>query len=125
MPHRNDEPRDLASRLRKFNLFETTSVEKVQPRDPVEGPALMPGMLEQKHGFQKPGILGWTDIFKKMSETIKCRWCGTEMYFYEEDDLDIYYACPLPGCRNNPDTPDNVRTRGMKIAKNKARERHF
>lgn len=125
MPRSNDEPRDLKSRLGRFNLFENTPLDKIEPRDPVEGPILLPGMLELKKGKQAPGKLGWTDIFKKMSSGLFCRWCGTEMYFYEENDMEIIYACPMPGCRNNPDTPEWIRLGGLKIARNKSRENHF
>jgi hypothetical protein len=123
MPHSNDEPRDLASRLRKFNLFENTPIEQIEARDPVKGAIQPPGSLEMPHGRQAPGVLGWDDIFKK--NKICCRWCGTEMYFYEENDKEILYACPYPGCRNNPNTPENIRLRGLKATTTKSREKQF
>jgi hypothetical protein len=114
MPVSKDEPRDLKSRLRHFNLYEDTPRKTIEPRDPVIGAIQEPGTIKPKHGKQAPGVLGWDDLYKK--NDIKCRWCGTEMYFYAETDMEILYACPYPGCENNPDTPEHV-----KIAKKAAR----
>jgi len=105
MPHSNDEPRDLKSRLSRFNLFESTPRDQIEPRDPVFG--AIKDKITLPHGMKGPGMLGWEDVWKKDHPI--CRWCGTEMYFYEERETEIVYACPYPMCENNPNTPDAIK----------------
>ena len=107
MPHDNDAPRDLKSRLKHFNLFESTPRKYIEARDPVIG--AVQDKVTHPHNIKGPGILGWDDIFKKNAEGMTCRWCGTEMYFHHEDETGIYYGCKYPLCENNPDTPESMK----------------
>jgi len=123
MPHGNDEPRDLKSRLSHFNLFESTPRKSIEPRDPIIGGIQPIGSLKPVHGFKAPGILGWEDIFNK--NEINCRFDGTRMYFHHETDMEILYACPYPMCENNPNTPDAIKEYKKKRRSMNTHEKQF
>ena len=103
MPVCRDEPRDLKSMLRKFHI-NNPNFEEYMPRDPVIGSRLSPGLegTTGPRGFKRP-FNRWGEDKLEGFKKPTCRFCGTEMYFHHETNDAFVYACPYPGCPNNPE----------------------